>query len=283
MFNLLGEEKRISKVFKENHELNVPNIRSEIFRKTGSIIGVFAPPRRGKTQLLYNLFLPGNELYQKFDNVYFFTAATSFMSYSDNPFSQHERTYLINDEHELLEKLQSINEELTSKKEAYMEYKNYLKKKEEEAKAYRKKKTKKKMMEEESEEKEENAPEYQELEYSCIILDDLIDFFKIKKVAQYLKSFLIKSRHVHCTFIFLGQYYYAVEKSLRKLITMIILFRPNNMEEWESLRKEVLPISKNDSLKLFNFAFSDDYNHLTIDTTNSDIYKNFALVEKEFI
>ena len=51
------------------------------------------------------------------------------------------------------------------------------------------------------------------------------------------------------------------------------------MEEWNSITKELLNLSKDDGIILHKYIFDEPYNHLDINTVDSQIYKNFNLLE----
>ena len=53
------------------------------------------------------------------------------------------------------------------------------------------------------------------------------------------------------------------------------MFRPKNIEEFNSIVRELLNYNKDDALFLFNYVFDGPYNHLDINTSNSILYKNF--------
>ena len=79
--------------------------------------------------------------------------------------------------------------------------------------------------------------------------------------------------------MFTLQSYLYMPKILRKQITYTSLFRTKNIEEFNSIAKELLHLNKEDALTLFNFVFDKPYTHLDIDTTTSVLYKNFNLLE----
>jgi hypothetical protein len=124
----------------------------------------------------------------------------------------------------------------------------------------------------------ENA---EETEYNCIILDDQADALKDNNIQRQLNRMLIKSRHIHCSFIFTLQGYYYMPKILRKQFTFVTLFKTNNNDEWASIAKELLHMNVDDSLTLFDYIYDKPYNHLDIDLREDILYKNFNLLEIE--
>ena len=121
----------------------------------------------------------------------------------------------------------------------------------------------------------EEAEEDDEPEYSCVVIDDMASSLKDKAIQKQLNKMLIKARHIQCSFIFTLQSYYYFPLMLRKQITNAIIFKPKNKKEMETLCSELVNLSKDDSLKLFNYVFDQPYAHLDIDTTESKLYKNF--------
>jgi hypothetical protein len=115
----------------------------------------------------------------------------------------------------------------------------------------------------------------EELEYSCVIIDDMADALKNNDIQKKLSTMLIKARHLSCAFIFTLQSWFYFPKILRKQITNISIFKPKNVEEWDSIAKELLHLKKDDAIKIYDYVFDAPYNHLDIDTIQDKLYKNF--------
>ena len=107
--------------------------------------------------------------------------------------------------------------------------------------------------------------EEKEPQYSCIVIDDMANILKEKSIAIQLSKMIIKARHLCCSFIFTLQSYYYMPKILRKQITYTTIFKPKNIEEWNSIAKELLNLSKDDALKVYDYVFDENYNHIDID------------------
>ena len=114
-----------------------------------------------------------------------------------------------------------------------------------------------------------------EIEHSCIIVDDYASDLKDKELIKSLKQLLIKSRHIGCSFIFTLQTYNLFPLVLRKLLTNVSLFKPKNKIELDSVRKELINLSEQDTIELMNYVFSEEYSHLDIDTNTNILRKNF--------
>ena len=71
-------------------------------------------------------------------------------------------------------------------------------------------------------------------------------------------------------------------KIIRKQVTYITTFKPKNVAEFDSIAHELLNLNKDDALKLHNYIYDKDYNHLDLDTVQNKTYKNFnELILKE--
>jgi hypothetical protein len=124
----------------------------------------------------------------------------------------------------------------------------------------------------------ETAEQENEVEYSCVIFDDMADSLKDNNIQIQLNKMLIKARHLCCSFIFTLQGYYYFPRMLRKQITYVTIFKPNNEQEWTDICKELMHLNKDDSILLYDYVFDAPYNHLDIDTRDDKLYKNFNLL-----
>ena len=102
---------------------------------------------------------------------------------------------------------------------------------------------------------------------------------KENAISLQLNKMIIKARHLCCSFIFTLQSYYYFPKILRKQITYVTIYRPKNVEEWNSIANELFNMNKEDALKIFNYVFDAPYNHIDADLVESKYYKNFNLLE----
>ena len=118
----------------------------------------------------------------------------------------------------------------------------------------------------------------EDTEYNCIIIDDMASSLKENDIQKQLNKMLIKARHINCAFIFTLQSYYYFPKILRKQITNITIFKPKNVEEWNSISKELLNMNKEDALTLYNYVYDEPYTHLDLDTVDNKVYKSFNLL-----
>ena len=117
------------------------------------------------------------------------------------------------------------------------------------------------------------------LESSLIIIDDFANASKDNEIAIALNEVIIKTRHLNCSCIITLQAYNLCPQVLRKQITNAIIFKPKNNKEWLSVGGELLNMKKDDLTTLYNYVFSEPYNHLDVDTVENQIYKNFNKLE----
>jgi hypothetical protein len=123
--------------------------------------------------------------------------------------------------------------------------------------------------------RKEDHDDEDEMEYNCVIIDDMASTLKEKDVQRLLNTMLIKARHLNTCFIFTLQSYLYMPKMLRKQTTFATIFRPKNKEEWDSINKELLQMKEDDAKTLFDYAFEKEYSHLDIDTIENKFYRNF--------
>jgi hypothetical protein len=250
------------KPIKEVQDIYIPDvINQNISRRNGMVYALSGSGGSGKTSLLLNMFKSKLMYRNRFNNIYYICPSSSFLSVHNHPFEKHDKVY-----HELtVEILEGIYNELIAKKEAYAEYF--------EKKKNKKNKKDKIINDEEGQESEEE--EEPELEYSCIIMDDMASSLKDNDINKQLNKMIIKARHIMCGFIFTLQSYLYFPKILRKQLTYITIFKPKNVEEWNSAAQELMNVNKDDALTIFNYVFSEPYAHIDIDLVNNKYYKNF--------
>ena len=245
------------KPIKERQDIYVPEIVNQnISRRNGMVYVLTGSGGSGKSSLLLNMFKSRSMYRAKFDNIFYFCPVASFTSVEKHPFERHEQVY-----HDLtIDDLQLIYDQLVAIKEL----------------ATKKREKKKKVFDDDDAPKPE--PKHP-IEYSAIIIDDFADSLKDKSIQRFLNKFIIKARHLCCSFFITLQSYYYLPKMLRKQLTYLTIFKPKNIEEWYSIAGEVLNLSKEDALQLYDYAFDAPYTHIDVDTVNNIIYKDFNMLE----
>ena len=252
---------------KEVMDKYIPGIDIEtIPKRNGGIWVVAGAGGSGKTSMMLNFF-KNNKLYRgKFDNIYYICPEASMLSVENHPFEGHDKVFT-----ELtLEVLEGIYQELNAIKETTI---NNRKKK------LLKNKNKEPTFDSYDDVPQNDDDEDDDIKYNCVFIDDMADSYKDDKTTKVLSKMLIKARHLCTMFIFTLQSYLYFPKILRKQITNITIFQPNNIEEWNSLAGELINLKGDDSIKLHNFVFDKEHTHLDIDTKTNTYYKNFNKLE----
>ena len=247
------------KPIKEKQDIFIPDIAdTNIPRRNGSIWVLSGSGGSGKTSLMLSMFKSKNYYRGKFHNIHYICPPCSMDSVQNHPFANHDKVY--NDL--TIEILDNIYNQLVDDKPVE-----------------KKSKSKKKSKYADDVESEDEKEIENEIEYSCLIVDDFADRLKQKDIQNYLKKFLVKTRHLKCAVIFTLQSYYLFPKLLRKMIHYATIFAPRNIEERISIGKELVNMNQDDTLKLFDYVFDAPYNHMSLDTVDNKIYKNFNLLE----
>jgi len=242
-----NENTKPTQPIKEKQDKYIPDIVDKnISTRNGMIYVLSGAGGSGKSSLLLNMFKNPLQYKNKFHKIYYFCPFASFSSVVNHPFKDHDKVY-----HELTPNdLEVIYNELVAVKEEY--------------------------------ERELLDPEYDEdpeVLYTAIIIDDFADALKEKHIAQQLSKMMIKARHLCCSFFITLQAFYYFPRLLRKQLTYLSVWRPRSFAEFETVAKELLEYKYDDSMKLFDYAFDADYNHLDMDLVDGTLYKNFNLLE----
>ena len=98
---------------KERMDIYIPKINENLPRRNGFVYALIGAGGSGKSSLMLSMFKSPQYYRSKFDNIFYFTPASSFLSVEKHPFSSHDKVY-----HELNpDTLETIYEELLSLKE----------------------------------------------------------------------------------------------------------------------------------------------------------------------
>jgi len=249
------------KPIKEKMDIYIPDIINEnVSRRNGMVYCLTGSGGSGKSSLLLNMF-KNKSLYKgKFHNIFYICPSSSFSSVINHPFENHDKVY-----HELtVELLENIYNQLIAIKE----------------KSTEKKIKKEKIYEGDITDDEEEEDE--EMQYSCLIIDDMANALKDANIDKQLNKMIIKASHLCCSFIITLQNYYYLPKILRRQLTYITIFKTQNLESWNNVAQELMNLNKEDSLKIHDYVFDENYNHLDIDVLRNIYYKNFNKLELEY-
>ena len=61
------------------------------------------------------------------------------------------------------------------------------------------------------------------------------------------------------------------------------IFKTKNVEEWNSIAKELLNVNKDDALKIFNYVFNEPYSHIDLDLVENNNYPDRDIILKQFM
>jgi hypothetical protein len=225
---------------KEIMGVDIPNINTSIPHRNGFVAALIGAPGTGKSSLLLSMFRrgSGNDYYR----------------------NKFDNIYLITPESSFL----SVKNHHFQKHEKIYHYLN----EELLGDIYRKI----------NELKLDSIENDEPIEHSCIIIDDFAADLKDTEIIKALKNILTKSRHINTAVIFTLQAYNLFPLVLRKMLSNVIIFKPNNRKEMVSVSDELLNMKTDDALEIYNCVFDELYNHLDIDTKTNELQKNFNLL-----
>lgn len=111
---------------------------------------------------------------------------------------------------------------------------------------------------------------------SCVILDDMSEYLKLRPVELALKSLIFKHRHKKVNIIITLLTLKSLPKALRSLIDCFIVFRPKSMIEIQSFADDVFALPKQDLKQLLDYVFEVPYAFLFYNQRTNTYYKNFT-------
>jgi len=127
----------------------------------------------------------------------------------------------------------------------------------------------------------ENAAKYKEEEeeqYSqLLILDDITAWLKVKENVVFLNQLFFNRRHLRLSIILTSQYTTSVPKSLRANVSDLVLFKPRP-SEYETIRREFIPISKDKFSELMEQVFQKRFDNLYI-TESREYFRNLGRLQ----
>jgi len=107
----------ISAPIKEKMNIFLEDVNPHLPCRNGFIYAMCGSGGSGKSSLLLNLFKSTKHYRKKYDNIYYITPLSSFLSVQKHPFEKHSKVF-----HELtIELLQTIYEDLNELKESAIE------------------------------------------------------------------------------------------------------------------------------------------------------------------
>lgn len=129
----------------------------------------------------------------------------------------------------------------------------------------------------ENKEKYDEKPEkhYNQL----LILDDCSAYLKDKTTLKILSELSKNRRHLSLSIIILVQDLIDVPKTARRQISSLIMFKPSNNDDLETLRKEFVNMKKAEFQELANYVFKEKHDNLFVNRANNEIFKNLQRIK----
>jgi predicted ATP-dependent serine protease len=109
---------------------------------------------------------------------------------------------------------------------------------------------------------------------SLVIFDDVQKSLKDHEIVKMVKNLFANRRHLKlCIFVML-QKYFALDKSLRELVSNVILFKMNKQEQYK-IFNEVIETKKDIFDDIQNLVFKEPYQWLFVNIESQRIFKGF--------
>ena len=107
---------------------------------------------------------------------------------------------------------------------------------------------------------------------SLIFIDDQVGQGGMNAAGNsVLTNFSIKHRHYNCSMIYLVQHYKGISRAIRGNVSIIMLFKTHDEKILDEIAKEVAgEVSREDFMKLYEFATRKPYNFLLISLNAND-------------
>jgi hypothetical protein len=120
-----------------------------------------------------------------------------------------------------------------------------------------------------------------ELEHTLIILDDTAPYLKEKPIQKTLSKLITKTRHLGASWIFTLQALKYMPAQIRRQLTNISIWKPKSHNEWGNIAEEYFGIEKDKRQAIYDYCFTEPYQHLDIDLSSGRLYKNFNQLDIE--
>jgi DNA replication protein DnaC len=112
-------------------------------------------------------------------------------------------------------------------------------------------------------------------EYSLLIIDDFQTQLKDPRILHYLGRIITKMRHLRTTVWLLQQNFQALAKSLRELVTNLILFNVGK-SQLNKIFDEVIQLDKDKYQELIDISFVEKNDWIAVNVNGArNIYKGF--------
>ncbi len=126
--------------------------------------------------------------------------------------------------------------------------------------------------------KKKYEDEYDENYQQLLIIDDCSSDLKKIQNINLLSELSKNRRHMNLSIILLVQYLRDIPRSIRSQNTLVVVFKPANNLDFETLRKEFINLPTEIFNNLMRFIFVNRHDNLIVDKTNETYYKNLQKI-----
>ena len=110
---------------------------------------------------------------------------------------------------------------------------------------------------------------------SLLVIDDCTVYLKNKSNEVLLKDLIYNRRHRKLTIWLLAQSYTQLPLAIRKCMSHLVLFKPRNKKEYESIFEELIFLPKEKGDELIKYVFKGQHDFLFSDLERNELYRNF--------
>jgi hypothetical protein len=117
-------------------------------------------------------------------------------------------------------------------------------------------------------------------EIQLLYMDDVASELKNIEIQKLFNHVVWNRRHMNLSVICISQSVIAIPPNVRRTVSHIIYFKPNNMRDYNIFCEEYLSWLNNEERRqLYKFAFREKNDFLYIDVVNNKLYKKFDEIQ----
>lgn len=109
---------------------------------------------------------------------------------------------------------------------------------------------------------------------TLIVYDDVQKSLKNPVVLNSLKNIIANQRHLHVVNLILVQNFFALHKSLREIVSNVILFKLGKSQT-DKVFDEIIELHRDKFDKIRDMVYDEKYNWLFVNVGTQRIYKKF--------
>ena len=111
---------------------------------------------------------------------------------------------------------------------------------------------------------------------TLLIIDDMTADLKDSANLRTLIMLINNRRHLRLSIWVLVQSYISIPLTLRKTISNLVMFKPANKKEYESLFNELVHQPRDVADAIMRFVFRERHDFLSVDIQSGDMFRNFG-------